>query len=197
MKTKQDQCQQFREDARSCRKCSLGEDLVDSYDPHVLGQGSLDAKLFFVAETPGLQETIHQRPLTTPGKSGAIYEKLLTSLGLTRNQVYTTNTLICRPPSNREPLPYECLACRPWLVSQLDLVQPKLVVTFGRLAASTFLSDFKITKDHGQVLRSPAFNVDVFPLYHPSYVGCYSPASKREEFKVDVAALKRLLKGYV
>lgn len=194
--TKQEQYNQFREEALACKRCSLGEDLIDGFDPHVIGQGSLDAKLMFVAEAPGKQEIIYKRCLTPPGKSGQIYEKMLVGLGLIREQVFTTNTLVCRPPNNRDPMPYECLECRHWLVRQLNLVRPRLVVSFGRFAGATFLSDFKITRDHGKVIQSSVFGVDVFPLYHPAYVGCYAQESKRKEFKKDVATLKQMLKGY-
>jgi DNA polymerase len=195
--TKQEQYNQIVCEAKNCRRCSLGSDLLDGHDPHVVGQGNLDAKLLFCAESPSLQETIYQRPLITPGKSGTIYEKVLASLNLTRNDVYATNTLICRPPGNRSPLLYESQTCREFLVRQLDLVRPKLVVVFGRFAASTFLPGFKITQDHGKVMHSAVFDVNVFALYHPNYVGCYCPLSKREEFKVDLITLRRLIGTYL
>jgi DNA polymerase len=193
---KQEQYEQFKCEALGCRKCSLGQELNEGFDPHVFGAGSLDAKLLFVAEAPGKNETKTQQCLTKSGKSGAIYEKMLGSLGLTREQVYTCNVLVCRPSQNRPPLPYECLTCRPHLVQQIELVAPKLIITFGRFAASVFIpTDFKITRDHGKVLHSTAFNADIFSLYHPAYVGAYCSLDRREEFKKDVLALKQLLKG--
>ena len=194
---KKDQYYNFCEKASCCRECSLGCELVDYYDPHVLGQGNLDAKLFFIAEAPGKNETIDRRPLTSSDKSGAIYNKLLTSLGLTRDEVFTTNCLVCRPPGDRPPLPYEFLTCLPFLMTQLELVKPRLVVSFGRIAASTFLSNFKLTRDHGKIIKSKSFDVDVFSLYHPNYIGCYAQDSKRQEFKVDITNLKTILKGYI
>jgi len=180
-------------EAGVCKNCELGCELLDGQDPHVIGQGNLNSKVMFVAEAPGEQETIYRKCLTPPGKSGVIYEKCLKSLGLTRESVYTCNVMVCRPPGNRDPEPYEVLKCRPFLERQIGLIGAELVVSFGRFAASSFLPDFKITRDHGKVKRSQQFGVDVFPLYHPAYVGCYCPLEKREEFKRDLVVLKRLI----
>src|SRR5271157_3399216 len=94
-------------EVKKCTKCDLGCELLDGHNPHVMGQGNVNAKIMFVAEAPGLQETIYGRPLTPPGTSGKIYEKVLFALGLKREDVYTTNTVLCRPPSNRDPEPWE------------------------------------------------------------------------------------------
>lgn len=181
------------QEASCCKNCQLGCDLLDGQDPHVVGAGNLDSKIMFCAEAPGEQETIYRRCLTPPGKSGNIYENCLTSLGLSRDEVYTCNVMICRPPKNRDPEPYEVLKCRPFLERQISLVQPQLIVAFGRFAASSFLSDFKITRDHGKVKRSEQFGVDIFPLYHPAYVGCYAKIEDREAFKRDFVILKKLI----
>lgn len=193
MESKQALYEQLISEMRSCKRCDLGQELNEGLDPHVVGAGSLDARVIFVAEAPGKQEVLHGRCLTPPGKSGVVYEKCLSMLGLTRDQVYTTNTVCCRPPNNRDPEAYECLKCRPFLERQIQLIQPKLVVSFGRFAAQSFLLDFKITRDHGKLLYSKTYNTQVFPLYHPAYIACYSPKSKREEFKQDLLTLKRLI----
>lgn len=183
-------------EVKDCSKCDLGcTKLLDGHDPHVMGYGSAESGIMFVAEAPGLQETIHNMPLTPPGTSGKIYEKLLKALGLSRETVYTTNIVLCRPPKNRDPEPWEVHKCKPYFVKQIQLVEPKLVVTFGRFAAQTMLGGFKITKEHGKLRRSDAFDVDVFPLYHPAYVGAYAPQDKREEFREDVRRLKTIIEG--
>lgn len=185
----------WADQTKKCTKCDLGcTKLLDGYDPHVIGQGAVPAKIMVVAESPGLQETIYQKPLTPPGTSGKLYEKMLKTLGLTREEVYTSNTTICRPPKNRDPEPWEVLKCKPNLIKQLELVQPKLIITFGRFAAQVFLGNFKITKEHGQLRRSKEYEVDIFPLYHPAYVMAYAKKEKREEFKDDVKILKSILK---
>jgi len=182
------------QEVKNCSKCDLGcEKLLDGHDPHVMGQGSGKSGVMFVAEAPGLQETIHGKPLTPPGTSGKVYEKLLERLGLTRDDVYTTNTVLCRPPKNRDPEPWEVHKCQPFLKRQMELVQPKIVVTFGRFAAQIMLGSFKITKEHGQLRHSDKFDVDVFPLYHPAYVSSYASKDKKAEFKVDVDNLKEIL----
>lgn len=185
--------QDMRQRVLGCQNCDLGcEGVLDGYDPHVVGQGNLDANIMFVAEAPGKHETIAQQPLTTAGVSGAVYESILSSLGLTRDDVYTTNTVMCRPPDNRDPAPYEVKACRDHLRFQMDLVNPKLVVTFGRFAALAFLNGIKITKDHGKIVKSDKFDVRVYPVYHPAYYRAYASAKQREEFKRDIFRLKKI-----
>lgn len=188
---------QWAAEAKKCTKCDLGcEKSLDGFDPHVVGQGNIDSDIIFMAEAPGLQETKFGRPLTPPGTSGKLYEKMLKALGLTREEVYTTNTVLCRPPKNRDPELWEVHKCKVHLEKQLEIVQPKLVVTFGRFAAQVLLGNFKITKEHGVLRKSEQFNVDVFPLYHPAYVAAYAPKEKKEEFKADVKILKEILKEF-
>jgi len=189
--------EELRQTALNCKKCDLGCDKVDDQDPHVFGEGNLNSKIVFIAEAPGKQETIFKHPLIPPGKSGLIYERVLSGLGLTREQVYTCNTIVCRPERNADPLPYQSLACRSFLDAQLGLIQPKLIITFGRFAALTFLSDFKITRDHGKIQRCDRYNADIFALYHPAYVSVYAPQNKKEEFKQDLKYLKTIIGNYL
>lgn len=188
---------QLKNDILQCTKCGLGSELLEGQDPHVVGQGNLDAKIMFIAEAPGYQETVHKRPLTSPGTSGKLYEKVLAELGLGRDDVYTTNVVACRPPKNRDPDVHEVHHCRSFFKRQLELVQPRLIVTFGRFAAEALLGRVKITQDRGKIQTSQLFGVDVFPMYHPAYVAAYANESKRKEFKKDVRQLKELLKGYL
>ena len=188
---------EFKNNVKSCSKCDLGgAGLLDGFDPHVVGQGSLDADLMFIAEAPGKQETIHGVPLTPPGVSGKVYENILKFIGLTRDEVYTTNVVLCRPPGNRDPELYEVKKCRPYFESQIQLVNPKLIVTFGRFAAQAFLNNVKITKDHGKIIRSKKYDVNVFPIYHPAYYKAYASAKKRKEFKEDINKLKILVEKF-
>jgi uracil-DNA glycosylase len=185
------------QDVMKCAKCDLGcEKILDGFNPHVMGQGNINAKIMFIAEAPGFQETKFGKPLTPPGTSGVIYEKVLSALGLTRDEVYTTNTVLCRPPKNRDPEPWEVHKCRNNLKRQIELVKPKIIVTFGRFAAQAFINDFKITRDHGKLRKSEIYGVNIFPLYHPAYIGAYAPKDKREEFKVALKALKNILDNY-
>ncbi|MFA5024101.1 MAG: uracil-DNA glycosylase [Patescibacteria group bacterium] len=177
-----------------CSKCDLGCDMLDGFNPRVPGKGNLDSKIIFMAEGPGKTETEKCCPLVPPGLSGKKYEEVLKYLGLTRDKVYTTNSIHCRPPSNRDPLPWESLKCFDYVKRELALVNPEIIVTFGRFSANTFLKDFKITRDHGKIRQSENFNIKIFPLFHPAYVAAYAPKIKREEFKQDVVNLKQILK---
>jgi len=185
--------EELKNEVLLCKKCDLGNNgLVDGYDPHVVCQGNLDAKLMFVAEAPGKQETIHKVPLTLPGTSGRVYEKVLKYLNLTRDDVFTSNLVLCRPPENRDPEIYEREICSQYLNRQIELVGPKLIVTFGRLAAERLLGRIKITIDHGKLRRSEFYDVDVFPLYHPAYISAYAPLDRRTEFNKDIKQLKEI-----
>ena len=195
MSNKQEQWEIWSNDVKNCAKCDLGcEKEVEGFDPHVVGQGNVDSDIVFMAEAPGLQETKFKKPLTPPGASGKIYEKMLKALDLTRDEVYTTNTVLCRPPKNRDPEPWEMHRCKQNVKKQLEIVQPKLVVTFGRFAAQTMLGNFKITKEHGEIRKSEQFDVLVYPLYHPAYIAAYANSERKEEFRQDVKKLKSLIK---
>ena len=187
---------QLVQDIKGCKDCDLCEEgVLDGLQPHVPPQGSLDASVVFIAQNPGSEEVLHGQCLYPTGKSGKVYDKCLDALGLTREQVWTSNVVLCHSPGNREPVPYECLKCKRFLERQLQLLQPKLVVSFGRFAGQSLLSDFKMTKDHGKLKHSELYGVEVFPLFHPAYVGCYARVADREAFKRDLAALKRYMNG--
>lgn len=189
---KQDQWLTLSQQARACRKCDLGCEFQGA-DPHVFGSGSLDAKIVFVGDSPDATDLEQRECLSSASKPGRVYDRVLSALGLKREQVYTCNTLICNVPKNDEAAPYQLIWCKDWLLNQLHLIQPQLVVTFGRLATSALLPESKITQDHGRELKSELGSFSVFPLYHPSYIGAYSPPSKREDFKRDLYTLRRLI----
>lgn len=183
----------LKSEVEICKKCDLGCQLVDEKDPHVVAQGNIDADLMFIAEAPGRYEVIHKRPLTPPGTSGKVYEGILKHLSLTRDDVFTSNVVLCRPPGNRDPEPYEVKRCSQYLERQIKLVQPKLIVTFGRFAAQAFVNNFKITKDHGKIQRSEKYGINIFPVYHPAYYASYSSRARKEEFKQDIQKLKKIV----
>lgn len=185
--------EELKKEMLSCDKCGLGGSLLDGYDPHVIGQGSLEAKIMFIAEAGGFNETVNRQPLTTTGVSGKVYESLLAKLNLTRNDVFTSNVLVCRPPENRDPEVFEIEICSSFLRRQIELVNPKLIVSFGRFSSQYLLGKIKITQDHGKIHHSKKFNVDVFPLYHPAYISAYATQERRDEFKEDVKVLKNII----
>lgn len=130
----------------------------------VFGEGNVDCEVMFIGEAPGLNEDRQKRPFV--GRGGQLLDRMIASIGWKRPDVYITNIVKRRPPENRDPLPEEIDAYKPYLTKQIDIIGPKVVVTLGRFAMNYFLPDAKITRDHGRVLR-----IDgrlIFPVYHPA-----------------------------
>jgi len=141
----------------------------------VIGEGDPDADLFFVGEAPGAQEAQSGRPFV--GSAGQILDRLLESVGLERQEVYITNVVKDRPPSNRDPTPKEIQLYAPFLRRQIALIQPRVIVTLGRFAMNFCLREFDLAQQgqkigdlHGQVLETEADYgaVAIVPLYHPA-----------------------------
>jgi DNA polymerase len=130
----------------------------------VFGDGPADADLVFIGEAPGKNEDLQGKPFV--GAAGKFLNDMLEMIGLTRADIYITNIVKFRPPANRDPLPEEKSAFLPYLESQLEVIQPKLVITLGRHSLNCFLPDLSISKVHGQLKR---FQGRVFlPLFHPA-----------------------------
>ena len=149
-------------DAAICTRCRLAEGRTQV----VFGVGNPKADLMFIGEAPGRDEDLQGEPFV--GRSGKLLDRLmLEELGHDRSGVYVTNAAKCRPPGNRDPQPDEIAACRPWLDSQLDLVDPKVIVTLGNYATRRILDTREgITKMRG---REHAWNGRVVvPTFHPS-----------------------------
>ena len=144
----------------ACTKCTLAQ----KRNRAVPGEGSLDADVMFVGEAPGYYEDQEGRPFV--GRAGNLLNELLSSIGLRREDVYITNMLKCRPPNNRDPLPGEIAACRPYLDEQLEIVSPKVVVALGRYSFAKFFPDEAIGKARGKPRRWN--NLLVYPMYHPA-----------------------------
>jgi uracil-DNA glycosylase len=148
-------------EAAACTRCRLHE----SRTQVVFGQGDPDAELMFVGEAPGFHEDRQGLPFVGP--SGQLLNRLLAGIGLRREDVYICNTVKSRPPRNRDPLPDEIAACRPWLDAQIRLVDPKVVVTLGNFAAKTLLeTTVGISRLRGQV--HPFQGRVLLPTFHPA-----------------------------
>lgn len=140
-----------------------------------------------IGEGPGFNED--QQGLPFVGRSGKLLDQLLAEVPLSRQNVFITNVVKCRPPDNRDPLPEEVTACRPYLERQIELLNPKVIVTLGRHSLLRFYPKGKISKDHGKILQ---WNDRIlFPLYHPA-AGLRNPAIKRE-LQQDVLRLPEAL----
>lgn len=139
-------------------------DLAAQATNMVFGDGNADADLVFVGEAPGKNEDLQGIPFV--GAAGKFLNEMLAMIGLKRDDIYITNIVKYRPPNNRDPLPEEKSVFLPYLESQLEVIQPKLVVTLGRHSLNCFLPDLQISQVHGQPKR---YNGRVYlPLFHPA-----------------------------
>ena len=138
----------------------------------VLGDGNPNADIVFVGEAPGKNEDLQGKPFV--GAAGKFLDEMLATAGLVRSDVYITNIVKYRPPNNRDPLPEEKRAFWPYLMQQLDIIQPKAVLTLGRHSGGGFIPDLRISRDHGQPrkVRLHEREFVVIPLYHPATVPC-------------------------
>lgn len=179
---------QLKAECFSCTQCSLckGDERVNS--PHVFGRGNVNAKIMVVGQNPGYNETIQKQPFV--GAAGKNFDQFLVDvLGLTRREIYITNTVKCYSPNNRPPLPEEMDACKTFLKREIETVQPKLIVALGNYALQYFTGHAGMTRYHGRIERSEEFSIDVFPMYHPSPLNMNKP-EKRKETEEDFRILK-------
>ena len=145
---------------QACQACSLYKGTTQA----VPGEGNPEAMIFFIGEGPGFYEDRTGRPFVGP--AGKLLEKAIANLGLQREDVFIANVIKHRPPENRDPLPTEIAACRPWLDQQLAIIKPKVVVTLGRFSMARFLPGAKISQVHGQPKQVKGYVV--LPMYHPA-----------------------------
>ena len=134
----------------------------------VMGDGNIDAEIVFIGEAPGKNEDEQGLPFV--GAAGKFLNEMLGEAGMQRSDVYITNIVKYRPPNNRDPLPEEKKAFWPYLLKQLQIIKPKVVITLGRHSMEYFLPDMKISQIHGQPKRIQ-FGDDklvIIPLYHPA-----------------------------
>jgi len=151
----------FHKEICNCQLCPLSK----TRQNFVFGVGNPQADIVFVGEAPGKQEDIQGIPFV--GRAGKLLDKILSAIQLTRDDVYICNVLKCRPPENRDPLPSEVEKCEPYLINQLQIIQPKLIVALGRIAACTILK----TKESLKNLRNQTFKyagIDLMVTYHPA-----------------------------
>jgi uracil-DNA glycosylase family 4 len=180
----------LRTEASSCTRCVLSQTRTQV----VFGNGHPNADLMFVGEAPGFHED--QQGIPFVGQAGKLLDRLLAGIGLTRADVYVANTLKCRPPGNRDPLPEEKQKCEPWLFRQIELIKPKVIATLGNHATKQLTGkETGITRVHGQ--PQPAVygsvTVTIFPIYHPA-AALYTPAMLKvleEDFAKIPAMLER------
>lgn len=153
--------EELYERIKECRSCPLAETRTNL----VLGCGDENAEIMFVGEAPGYHEDRQGLPFVGP--AGQFLDQLLRSIGLERSQVYIANTLKCRPPDNRDPLPEELAACTPYLFKQIEIIRPRIICTLGNHATKTLLrTSAGISQLHGKLVRRGG--LAYVPLFHPA-----------------------------
>jgi len=163
--SKQEQLNKLDLEIKACNKCALRSGCIQV----VPGDGSAEAQIMFIGEGPGKKEDELGKPFV--GAAGKFLDEMLGVINLKRADVYIANTVKCRPPENRDPLPEEKDTCWPWLLQQIKIIQPKLIVTLGKHSMEIFLPNFKISEIHGSALRREISEIGkqvFFALYHPA-----------------------------
>jgi len=158
-----DSWEALQAEVAQCTKCGLCETRTHA----VFGSGNKNADWMFIGEAPGQSEDLQGLPFV--GKAGQLLTEMLRAIGLDREQVFITNIVKCRPPANRDPKPIEIETCKPYLLRQIALVKPKIIVVLGRIAAQAQLNtDEPIGKLRGKI---HALNdTPVVVVYHPAYL---------------------------
>lgn len=152
------------------KKCSICTDcpLCENRNNVVFGTGKTDADIMFIGEAPGEKEDLSGEPFV--GRGGVLLDEMIAEIGLNRDKnIYIANSVKCRPPKNRDPLPLEQKACLHWLEEQIEIIDPKIVVCVGRISAMRFIKkDIKIMKEHGQFFEK---NGRLYmPVLHPAAI---------------------------
>ena len=164
-----------------CRLCAGRKNIV-------FGVGNSNADLMFIGEAPGADEDRLGEPFV--GKAGQLLTKMIQAICLQRSDVYIANVIKCRPPRNRDPESDEISACEPFLIKQIDAIQPKVVVTLGRVSASALLKrQVRITRERGRWVTY--HQVPLMPTFHPAYL-LRNPSAKREAWADLKAVMARL-----
>ncbi len=174
-------------EAADCVRCRLSETRTQV----VFGVGNAEADLMFIGEAPGFHEDRQGEPFV--GAAGQLLTRMLSEIGLERADVYIANILKCRPPGNRDPQPLEIDACTPWLVEQLSIIRPRLVVTLGNFATKFVLQTTRgITSMRGAVFDWQSRKV--IPTYHPAAVLRGGERSRQfQELRDDFMFISRTL----
>ncbi len=181
-----DSWEKLKNECAGCTACSLCQGRTNL----VFGCGNESAEIMLIGEGPGEQEDLKGIPFVGP--AGKLLDSMLEMIDLDRSRVYIANIVKCRPPHNRDPLNVEQEACRRWLSRQIALVDPKIILCLGRIAAMGIISeDFRITRQHGQW-----FNIDgrrIMATFHPSAL-LRDPAKRPEAF-MDLRELRKEIRA--
>lgn len=151
---------ELNEQIELCNKCEIAK-----YRTRVVpGEGAENADVMFIGEAPGWHEDQQGRPFV--GSAGQFLDRLLASIGFNRELVYIANVIKCRPEANRDPLPAEIDNCCNWLDRQIEIIQPRMIVTLGRYSMAKFFPGKTISKIHGTALKQDG--IIYYAMYHPA-----------------------------
>ncbi len=171
---------------RNCTRCELARTRLNA----VPGAGNPEARVVFVGEAPGASEDRQGEPFV--GAAGHLLDEMLKRIGLAREAVFITNIVKCRPPGNRTPRPEEIKACNDYLVAQLTILAPEIIVCIGSPSARTLIApDLRITRAHGKPVKQSG--IYYLPIYHPAAI--LRETVPREALEEDFDVLKQLLEG--
>jgi len=175
----------LQKQAQNCHLCELSK----SRQKVVFGEGDPHADLLFIGEAPGATEDSSGKPFV--GRSGELLTKMIENvLQISRSDVYITNIVKCRPPNNQVPTPTQAHTCQPYLLKQIELIKPKLIITLGATAYHYLTGDETgITKIRGTLHKQNGYTL--IPTYHPSYL-LRNPSAKKEVFE-DLLKVKDLM----
>ncbi len=189
-----DEWLQLINEIKNCKKCPLSKYRRNP----VPGEGPRDADIMIIGEAPGAKEDEEGRPFV--GAAGKLLTTLLESIGLKRDNVYITNVVKCRPPNNRDPTEEEINTCLPYLMKQIAIIKPKIIIALGRHAARTIFKQAglvwkNMSTMHGKVYEGTinGHKVIIIPTYHPA-AALYKPNLKailEKDFTVVIASVLR------
>jgi DNA polymerase len=166
----------------------------------VPGDGSADAEIMFIGEAPGKKEDEIGRPFI--GAAGKFLSEMLATIKLKREDIYIANVAKCRPPENRDPKPEEVEACWPWLLEQIRIIDPKIIVTLGRHSMARFFPELKISEAHGKLMQGEVPGIgkkNFYILYHPA-AALYNGSLRKtlaDDFRQIPAIIKKIDNGFV
>ena len=160
-----EQLEKVREQCLNCNSCELCKSKTNT----VFSAGIPNSKIMLIGEAPGYYEDQKGEPFV--GKAGRLLDKILGCVGFSREEnIYICNTIKCRPPLNRDPLPEEKQACRKFLDAQINILKPRIILLCGKVALNSFIdTKFGITKMRGKWFEGPHFS-KMMPIFHPSYL---------------------------
>lgn len=178
----------LKEEVKCCNRCGLDKTRTHT----VFGVGSEESPLLIIGEAPGASEDKQGLPFV--GRAGQLLTEMLKAIAIERESIYITNILKCRPPNNRDPLPYEVECCTPYLKKQIEMIQPKLIVAVGRIAAQFLLNTKEsLGRLRGKLCSYGEENIPLIVTYHPAYL-LRSPREKAKAYE-DLLKIQEFLRS--